>query len=68
MVVAAITGIPLSYYAMNRWLENFAYRIPIGLEVFLISLLTGVILVALTVSYHSVRAALADPVKSIRYE
>ena len=60
--------VPISYYATQTWLEGFAYRIEIGPVIFL---LTGglVLLIALlAVSYQSIKAALADPVKSLRYE
>jgi len=66
--LALVVAAPLAYVAMQRWLESFAYRIEIGLGVFV---LTGalVLLIALaTVSYQSVRAAVADPVTSLRYE
>ena len=68
VVLAFIIAAPLAYLAMQRWLEGFAYRIDLGPALFLF---TGglVFLVALlTVSYQSIKAALADPVKSLRYE
>ena len=66
--VAFVIATPLAYVGLQRWLERFAYRIEIGPGVFI---LTGalVLLIALaTLSCQSVRAALADPVKSLRYE
>jgi putative ABC transport system permease protein len=66
--IAFVLAVPVAYYVMSRWLEGFAYRIELGPGVFL---LTGglVLLIALlTVSYQSIKAALADPVKSLRYE
>ncbi|HMB92483.1 MAG TPA: FtsX-like permease family protein, partial [Rhodothermales bacterium] len=65
---AFLFAVPLTYVLMQRWLEGFAYRISQGPGVFV---LTGglVLLIALaTVSYQSIKAALADPVKSLRYE
>jgi putative ABC transport system permease protein len=66
--LAFVIGAPLAYLGMHRWLANFAYQAEIGVGIFV---LTGVLTVAiawLTVSYHAIRAALADPVKSLRYE
>ena len=68
IAIAFLIAAPLAYVAMQRWLEGFAYRIEIGPGLFV---LTGVLvlLIALaTVSYQSIKAALADPVKSLRYE
>lgn len=65
---AALIGIPVAYYAMQQWLENFAYRISIDWKIGVISLLTGILLVVFTVSYHSIKAALTNPAKSLRYE
>jgi putative ABC transport system permease protein len=53
---------------MERWLDGFAYRIEIGPAVFLFTGVLVLLVVLATVSYQSIRAALADPVKSLRYE
>lgn len=66
--ISVIIAAPLAYLGLQHWLDGFAYRIELGLGVFG---LTGalVLLIALvTVSYQAVKAALADPVKSLRYE
>ena len=66
--IAFLIATPLAYLAMSRWLEGFAYAVGLGPGIFL---LTGgaVLLVALlTVSAQAIRAASADPVKSLRYE
>jgi putative ABC transport system permease protein len=59
---------PIAYYAMKRWLENFAYRTSIGIEVFILSGLLVFVISLVTVSYQSIKAALKDPVDSLRYE
>jgi hypothetical protein len=51
---------------MTRWLESFAYHIEIGPGVFVVAVLLTFLIAALTVSYRSIKAALADPVKSLR--
>lgn len=53
---------------MNRWLEDFAYRTELGWSVFLLAGIAVLALALLTVSYQAVRAAVMDPVKSLRYE
>ena len=64
-LVAIAILIAIAYVAMQRWLENFAYRIEI---LFLRAGLLAILIVWLTVSYQSIRAALANPVESLRYE
>jgi putative ABC transport system ATP-binding protein len=59
---------PVAYFAMNKWLQNFAYRISIGIWTFVLSGLIALVLALLTVSYQSIKAALANPVQSLRYE
>lgn len=59
---------PLAYYFMNKWLGNYAYHAKIGVIIFVFSALVAVLIAVLTVSYQAVRAAKADPIKSLRYE
>jgi putative ABC transport system permease protein len=69
LVVAAVfVSIPVTFYFMNRWLENYAYRTSIGWHVFVISGLGALIITLLTVSFQAFRAARANPVDSLRYE
>ena len=65
---ANIIAIPIGYWLINKWLQNFAYRIELGWEIFAIAggLALGIAL--LTVSTQVIRAALANPVESLRYE
>ena len=71
-VKLVLTGIvlasPLAWWAMNGWLQSFAYRIEIGPWVFVLAGGLGVLIALLTVSYQSIRAALLDPVKTLRSE
>jgi putative ABC transport system permease protein len=53
---------------MQRWLDDFAYRTDIGASVFLLAGGMALLITLLTVGYQAVRAALADPVKALRYE
>lgn len=59
---------PVAYYAMKVWLQNFAYRTSIKFWTFLIAAGLAFLIALLTVSYQAVKAALSDPVESLRYE
>jgi putative ABC transport system permease protein len=68
VLVANLIAWPLAYYAMNKWLQNFAYRIRINIWMFLVSAVIALVIALLTVSYQSLRAARGNPVDSLRYE
>ena len=68
IVIANLLAWPIAYFVMSRWLQEFAYKISIGPMVFLVSAGLTLIVAVLTVSYHSLKAALANPVDSLRYE
>ena len=68
VAIAVLIAFPLSWYMMNQWLSGFAYRISIGPDVFLIACGAVVLITILTVSFQSIKAALANPVKSLRSE
>ncbi len=68
VVIAGAIAFPVAYLAISRWLETFAYRTEITLTIFLLSGLVVLIIALATVSYQSIRAALANPVDSLRYE
>jgi putative ABC transport system permease protein len=59
---------PIAWYAMNKWLQNFAYRINLTIWPFLLSGLLALFIALLTVSWQAIRAATANPVESLRYE
>jgi putative ABC transport system permease protein len=66
--VAFLIATPLAYYFMHRWLQNYAYRIDIGVGIFLLTILISEIIAWLTVGYQAIKAAVANPVKSLRTE
>jgi putative ABC transport system permease protein len=68
VLAALVFAAPAAYFTLRAWLDNFAYRIEIGPDVFLIAGGIALGIALLTVSYHAIKAALADPVKSLRYE
>ncbi len=59
---------PISYYVMNNWLNNFAYRINISVLTFVLAAVSALIVALFTISYQSIKAASANPVDSLKYE
>ena len=68
VIVANLIAWPVGYWIMNRWLQGFAFRTSLSPWIFLISGLATLSIAALTVSSQVIRAALADPVESLKYE
>jgi putative ABC transport system permease protein len=68
VLLAILIASPIAWWSMHKWLQNFAYRIHIQWWVFAMAGLVTVITAVITVSYHSIRAAIANPVKSLRSE
>ncbi len=68
VILANVIAWPLAYFAMNKWLQNFAYRIDIHIGIFIISGMTALLISLLTVSSKAIKAAVANPVNSLRYE
>lgn len=68
VVIANLIAWPLAYFAMNRWLEGFAYRIDIGPGTFLLAGALALSVALLTVGWQAFRAARMNPVESLRYE
>ena len=65
VAVAVAIAAPVSWWAMNRWLENFAYRIHIGWQIFALAGIITLALTLITIGWQAIRAATANPVKSI---
>jgi len=68
IIVANILAWPISYFAMNKWLQNFAYRTSISFWIFLLAGILSLGIALLTVSYQSIKVAVSNPVDSLRYE
>ena len=66
--VAILISLPIGWYVMNKWLEDFSYRIEIGWWVFAFAALIALTIAILTVSYQSIKAAVVNPVRSLRTE
>jgi putative ABC transport system permease protein len=68
IIIANIIAWPVAYYFMNRWLQDFAYRINISWWLFLIAGCAALIIALITISFQAIKAATANPVESLRYE
>jgi putative ABC transport system permease protein len=68
VVIAAVISFPIAWWSMNKWLENFVYRITITWWVFAAAALSAMIIALATVSFQAINAALANPVRSLRTE
>jgi len=68
ILIALCIAAPLAYYLMDAWLLHYQYRATISWWIFVLTGMGAVLLTILTVSYQSIRAALMDPVKSLRLE
>jgi len=66
--IAIVIACPVAWYAMDRWLQNFAYRIELGPETFVLGGVIALVITVLTVSFQAVKAATANPVDALRYE
>lgn len=68
VALAAVLAFPVAWYAMNNWLNDFAYRIPIKWWVFAVAGIIAALIAFITVSFQAIKAAIANPVKSLRSE
>jgi ABC-type antimicrobial peptide transport system permease subunit len=68
VAIAIVLASPVAYYLMNKWLGDFAYRISIGWWVFVLAGVLALLIALLTVSFQAIRAAISNPVKSLRTE
>jgi len=68
ITIAFLVAAPIGYWAVNKWLQDFAYRIDISWTIFAIAGIFVIAVALLTISVHAIRAAMANPVKSLRTE
>jgi ABC-type antimicrobial peptide transport system permease subunit len=66
--ISILIAVPIAWYAMENWLQDYAYRIEINLWIFIISGGVALLIAMLTVSFQAIKAALANPVDSLRTE
>jgi putative ABC transport system permease protein len=68
IIIASLLGIPLSWYLINKWLDGYAFKIELTWWMFLIPVLVVIVISLISISYLTIKAAVANPVKSLRYE
>ncbi|TSJ43037.1 FtsX-like permease family protein [Mucilaginibacter corticis] len=68
IVIAFLIAAPLGYFIMHKWLQNFAYHISIGPSIFFVAIASSLVIAAFTTAHQTLKAALANPVKSLRSE
>jgi putative ABC transport system permease protein len=68
VLIANIIAWPIAYFVMNRLLQVYAYRINIGIWIFIAAAISALFITLITVSYHAIRAAFSNPIEALRYE
>jgi ABC-type antimicrobial peptide transport system permease subunit len=68
IALAFLVAVPVAYYFMHGWLENFAYHVNIGSGIFIIAIAISAFIAAITISFQSIKAGLVNPVTSLRSE
>ncbi|HEV3250093.1 MAG TPA: FtsX-like permease family protein, partial [Puia sp.] len=68
VIIAFVIATPIAWYLMNKWLQDFSYRITPGAGIFLVAIGGSIAMAWLTVGYRAIKAASASPVKSLRTE
>ena len=68
VLIAIVIAVPIAWFAMSRWLADFAYRVDLAWWVFALAGVVSIVIALLTISFQSIKAALMDPVKSLRSE
>jgi len=68
VIISAVIAFPVAWWAMHKWLQDFAYRVQIGWWIFVIAGIIALLIALVTVSFQAIKAALANPVKNLRTE
>jgi putative ABC transport system permease protein len=68
VLIASVIAFPVAWWAMNKWLQSFAYRTNISWWIFVVAGIVVLAIALITVSFQAIKAALANPVKSLRSE
>jgi ABC-type antimicrobial peptide transport system permease subunit len=68
IITAFIIAAPVAYFLMHHWLHNYTYRIQLSVSIFLLAIISSVVIAWLTVAHRAIKAAMANPVKSLRTE
>ena len=68
VLIAALIALPLSWLAINKWLQDYAYRVDISWWIFLVAVILALVIAFVTISFQAIKAAVANPIKSLRTE
>jgi putative ABC transport system permease protein len=68
VLIASLVAVPVAWWGVHKWLEDFAYRIAVNWWVFVLAAVAAVIIALVTISFQSLKAALSNPVKNLRSE
>lgn len=68
IIIAFAISAPIAYYIMQKWLQNYTYRIPLGVSMFILAIIGSIVIAWITVGHRAIKAALANPVESLRTE
>ena len=68
VLIAIIIAIPVAYYSMNKWLENFVYKADVSYWLFILASCIAIGIAIVTIGFQAIKAAMANPVKSLRSE
>jgi ABC-type antimicrobial peptide transport system permease subunit len=68
ILIATVIAIPIAWFAINSWLKSFAYRLELNWAFFLVAAIAALLIAWITVSYESIKAAVANPAKSLKNE
>ncbi|HXL56441.1 MAG TPA: FtsX-like permease family protein, partial [Chitinophagaceae bacterium] len=68
IAIAFVIAAPVAYYVMHNWLQSFAYQVNIGVNIFIIAIASSFVIAACTIAHQAIKAAIANPVKSLRTE
>src|SRR5258708_30214486 len=68
VIISFVIAVPVAWYGMSKWLQDYSYRINISWGIFLIAGLLAIAIALITVSFQAIKAAVANPVKSLRTE
>ncbi len=66
--IAILIACPIAWYIMNKWLQGFAYRINLGVDIFILAAMIILVIALATITWQSLKSSLANPVEALRYE
>jgi putative ABC transport system permease protein len=68
VLISCVIASPVAFYFLKNWLQKYDYRVNIGVSVFIVSAMMAILITVITISFQAIRAAIANPVKSLRTE